>query len=156
MEFHVSRAARQRYGFDEGLFSLTGNVVFPDFAASRRFAQRINEERAAEIATDPSKSARAGDLNAMGLIDEVLHTVIELYREQRSPHLMSDALAKLAADVGPDKLDQTLTAFADRFPTVAAYRGEQSAADYLTGTTNGRPNREIALEEMLLNWLANA
>ncbi len=30
-----------------------------------------------------------------------------------------------------------------------------SAADYLAGATDGRSNREIALEELLLNWLAN-
>ena len=85
MEFHVARAARQRYDFDEGLFSLNGNVVFPNFAASRRFAQKMNEQRAAEIAVDPARSARPGDLNAMGLIDEILHLVIELYRQQRNP-----------------------------------------------------------------------
>ena len=51
MEFHVARAARERYGFDERLFALSGNVVFPDYAASRRFAQAINSRRAAAIAS---------------------------------------------------------------------------------------------------------
>ena len=37
-EFHVSRDARQRYEFDEALFGLSGNVVFADYAAARRFA----------------------------------------------------------------------------------------------------------------------
>ena len=82
------RAARQRYGFRRTLFGLTGNVVFTNFAAARRFAQKMNEQRAAEIATDPGSDRRAGDLNAMGLIDEILHYVIELYREQRNPELL--------------------------------------------------------------------
>jgi glycosidase len=155
MEFHVARPARQRYDFDEGLFSLNGNVVFPNFAASRRFAQKMNEQRAAEIAVDPARSARPGDLNAMGLIDEVLHRVIELYRQQRNPQLLAATLDGLAAELGPAAVDSTLEAFAERFPTVAAYRGEMSAADYLAGATDGRSNREIALEELLLNWLAN-
>jgi glycosidase len=155
VEFHVARPARQRYRFDEGLFSLTGNVVFPNFAASRRFAQAMNERRAAEIARDPTRTARAGDLNAMGLIDEVLHTVISLYRQQRNPQLLSATLDALSAELGDAAVEQVLEAFAERFPTVAAYRGDVSAADYLRGSTEGTPNREIALEELLLNWLAN-
>ena len=35
-EFHVARAARERYSFDDALFGLSGNVVFADFAAAFR------------------------------------------------------------------------------------------------------------------------
>ena len=38
---------------------------------------------------------------------------------------------------------------------MAAYRGDMSAADYLAGATDGDQNREIALEELLMIWLAN-
>ena len=55
-EFHVSRAARQRYGFDEALFGLSGNVVFADFAAARRFAQKMNDARAISL---PTRRGRA-------------------------------------------------------------------------------------------------
>jgi enoyl-CoA hydratase/carnithine racemase len=120
--------------------------VFPNFAASRRFAQKMNELRAAEIAADPGRTARAGDLNAMGLIDEVLHRVIELYREQRNPELLTATLDALSAELGADSVERTLEAFAERFPTVAAYRGELTPQDYLAGATDGRSNREIALE----------
>src|SRR5437764_15396283 len=82
-EFHVARATRERYSFDETLFGLTGNVVFADFAAARRFAQQMNEQR--DLASDPGAAVRAGDLNAMGLVDEVLHYVAGLYRQERNP-----------------------------------------------------------------------
>src|SRR3954462_13232739 len=52
-EFYVAPAARQRYSFDETLFGLTGNVVFADFAAVRRFAQQMNAQR--DLAADPEK-----------------------------------------------------------------------------------------------------
>src|SRR3954462_10696192 len=70
-EFHVSRDARQRYEFDDALFGLTGNVVFADFGAARRFAQKMNAQR--DLAADPGAAVRPGDINAMGLIDEILH-----------------------------------------------------------------------------------
>jgi glycosidase len=152
-EFHVSRDARQRYDFDEALFGLSGNVVFADYAAARRFAHAMNKQR--DLKSEPGSAVRAGDINAMGLIDEIAHHVVELYRRQRNPEVMAGALAALDQRLGSDALQTALEVFADRFPTVAAYRGEQSAADYLNGQTDGMPNRQIALEELLMVWLAN-
>src|SRR5687767_15896132 len=115
MEFHVSRAARERYGFDDALFRLSGNVVFPDFAASRRFAQQMNAQR--DLAADPGRAVRAGDLNAMALIDEVLHHVVGLYRQERNPVAMEAAHSALEERLGPEVLDATLRSFVDHFPT---------------------------------------
>ena len=42
-EFHISRAARDRYGVTEVLFSFDGNAVFANPAASRALAHRINQ-----------------------------------------------------------------------------------------------------------------
>jgi glycosidase len=152
-EFHISRDARQRYNFDEALFGLSGNVVFADYAAARRFAQAMNAGR--DLKAEPGSAVRAGDINAMGLIDEVSHFVLELYRRQRNPQAMAGALAALDQRLGGAALENALEVFADRFPTVAVYRGEQSAADYLNGQTDGIPNRQVALEELLTVWLAN-
>jgi hypothetical protein len=40
MEFHVSRQARDRYQFDEALFSLTGNVILANFHAPGSLPRR--------------------------------------------------------------------------------------------------------------------
>src|SRR5512141_415187 len=153
-EFHVSRDARQRYDFEDALFRLSGNVVFADYAAARRFAQAMNARR--DLGADPARAVRAGDINAMGLVDEALHYVVELYRRERNPQAMAGALAALDQSLGSNALDKALTVFVDRFPTLAAYRGNKSAADYLSGQTEGVPNRQIALEELLMVWLANS
>ena len=88
-------------------------------------------------------------------IDEIVHHVVELYRRQRNPQVMAGALAALDQRLGRGALETALEVFADRFPTVAVYRGDQSAAEYLAGQTDGVPNRQIALEELLMVWLAN-
>ena len=113
-EFHVSRAARDRYGFDDALFSVTGNVVFANLEASRVFAHRMNTVRGAE--RHPERTAAPGALNAMGLIDEVLHLVAAVYREQRDPRAMTDALAWFEGRLGRAALDRALLEFADGFP----------------------------------------
>ena len=152
-EFHVSRQARERYGIDEALFSLTGNVVIADFRAARELAHRINQRRDAE--RFPERAVSAGQLNAMGLIDEFAHLLVARYRRRSNPRLLADALADLEAAIGRTPVDELLLAFVSEFPPLAVHRGELTAATWLAGATGEDRNRELALEELLLLWLAN-
>src|SRR5271166_1603544 len=95
LEFHVSREARDRYQFDDALFSLGGNVLIANFHASRVFAQKMNDRR--DLMRFPEQTVRAGHINAMGLIDEILHFVTGLYREQKQPEVMRQAVDVLRA-----------------------------------------------------------
>ncbi|MDH7485799.1 MAG: alpha-amylase family glycosyl hydrolase [Anaerolineae bacterium] len=154
MEFHISRQARDRYQFDESLFSLSGNVIFANFHATRLFAQRMNEKR--DVVNFPERAVRAGQINAMGLIDEILHLVVALYREQRNPQATAQALEWLNEELGSETVDAVLLRFVDEFPPLAVYRREVTPDAYLEGATGGVPHRLIALEELLMLWLANA
>jgi glycosidase len=154
MEFHVSREARERYGLDTTLFALTGNVILADFAASRALVRRMNAE--ADVARDPDRAVQVGDLHAMGLIDEILHYVVALYRQERDPRAMTDALAAVDERLGRAAVDATLQAFVERYPPTAVYLDGVAADAYLAGTTEGTPNRAVALEELALLRLANA
>jgi glycosidase len=153
MEFHIARQTRDRYQFDDALFSLTGNVIFANFHAARVFAQKMNQKR--DLVNFPEQAVRAGQINAMGLIDEILHQIAAQYREQRNPQVMAQALDWLDARLGHDALEHTLKAFADVFPTVAVYRQGMDVETYLQGQTEGTPNRQVVLEELILLWLAN-
>jgi glycosidase len=153
MEFHVSRKARDRYRFDESLFSLSGNVVFANFRAARVFAQKINAKK--DLVNFPEQAVRAGQITAMGLIDEILHYVMGLFRDEINPGVMEEALEKIDETLGAGKVNQTLSLFIDQFPPVEVYRQKISVETYLKGETNFISNRCIALEEMLLLWLAN-
>ena len=153
-EFHVSRAARDRYQFDDLLFSSSGTAVFANLAAIRDFARKINQVR--DAARHPERAVHAGAINAMGLIDEALHLILARYREQLDPKAITDALAFLDGRLGARATDKLLTEFAEQFPTVDVYRRRQSAAEWLRQATGGIPNRAVALEEALFLWLANA
>jgi glycosidase len=153
MEFHVSREIRDEHGFNEPLFTLRGNVVFADFHAVREFAQRLNAK--VNPIVHPERFVKAGRLNAMGLIDEILHYVAALYRERVAADAFDTALARLDRSLGAHKVDVLLRAFVDRFPPLAVYRGEMSVDDYLAGSEGGERNRALALEELMLLRLAN-
>jgi len=152
-EFHISRKARDLYQFDDTLFALSGNVVLLNFHAARVFAQKMNEKR--DLVNFPEQAVRAGQINAMGLVDEILHYIAGLYRDEKNPEVMKRALDWLHEKFGKKAVDETLLKFADEFPTVALYRRKIDLQDYLEGETEGVPHRQIILEEMLMLWLAN-
>jgi len=153
MEFHISRQARDRYSFSEMLFALKGNVIFANFQAARLFAQKINQQL--DLVNYPERAVQAGEVNAMGLIDEILHMVIAIYRQKANPEVFADALAWLKSRFGVHVVEQTFMEFIADFPPVAVYRGESSPSEYLARSTDGTPNEEVVLEEMLMLWLDN-
>ena len=140
-EFHVSRKARQKYQFDESLFALNGNVVLADFAAARRFAERITLVRGYPVP--------ASHINAMGLIDEIQHLLVREY-ERRNPGVLLRALQGIQ-----DPADTTLLRFTEEFPPLQVYRGEVEPQAYLERETAGRPNRLATLEELFILHMTN-
>ena len=153
-EFHISRQSRDRYQFAETLFALSGNLIFADFHAARIFAQKMNDQR--DLIRYPEQAVKAGQINAMGLIDELLHNIVRQYRLQVNPQALELALVWLDGNLGKNHVDNTLRRFSDEFPPISVYRGERTIDEYLWGRTDGMLNRQIALEELLMLWLANA
>jgi glycosidase len=151
--FHISRQARDRYEFDQSLFQFTGNAVLSNLQAARAFAQRMNDRR--DIAQYPDRFVAAGDVNAMGLIDELSHMVVKLYddemrrRKGTERRIFSEALNYASEKLGAEMVLNTLSQFTEAFPPLAVYRGQQSAIKYLS------TNSVDALEEQLMLWLEN-
>jgi glycosidase len=153
MEFHISRDARERYQFAESLFSYTGNVVFADLGACREFTHRMNLVR--EVEKHPERAVHAGELYAMGLIDEASHVLIARYRERFDPEAISAALDWFSKRVGAVALEDLLLAFVEHFPGISVTSGQETPQQWLAGETDGTPHRAVALEELMLLWIAN-
>jgi glycosidase len=153
MEFHIHRAIRDRLSLNDLLFSYTGNVTFANVAASRRMAKELNDARGTDI--DAERTVHAGALFAMGLIDELNHALVAKYRKEIDPKVLAEAVRWFASQAKPEDVERLLLQFTEEFPNTAVYRGEMTAAEWLKGTTDGMPNREAALEELLMLWLAN-
>ncbi|MFQ5651018.1 MAG: alpha-amylase family glycosyl hydrolase [bacterium] len=154
LEFHVSRAAREKYEFDRHLFSTRGNVIFTSFHAARLFAQKMNRKR--DLLNRPQMMVRAGEINAMGLLHEVFHWVVHLYRQQVNPKVFDHAVEWLHNKVGAESVEPTLITFAHLFPTSRVYEQGIDAATYLRDDTGGVTNRLIVLEELMLLSVSNA
>lgn len=157
MEFHLSRKARVDLGLELSLFRTTGNVIIPDFSAARSLARRINEVVDATLL--PERAVRAGRINAMGLIDEILHGVSRLFREGPAPDALAVADLALTTGLGKAEADALLLDFVETFPPLEVYRGKKAAKAWLAASAlEGKetvPNRHLAIEEFILLVLAN-
>lgn len=152
--FHILKDSRDKYRFDKNIYTLCGNVIFPDYRSVREFAHKMNEKR--DLIHNPKLAVKAGHLNAMALIDEVLHHILRLYRTQVKPTILKDALSYLGTHLGSsEEVESSIREFMAQFPPVNVYQGKQTADEYITQDNEGVSNREIELEEMLMLWIAN-
>src|SRR3954447_13545095 len=150
MDFRISRAARQHYGFDDSLFSTSGDVVLADPAASRRFAMRM----VLAGGSRPERPVHAGDIDAIALIHEVMHRAVAASGRLRGDRFVAGAREGIEAGVGSGSAEATLATFENAYPSVPVYAGAP-AEIWLQRTTDGVSNREIDLEELLLLWVTN-
>jgi len=148
-ELHVSRAARERFGVGDELFTLAGGAVLANLRSVRALVAGLDAGR------PPERRVGVARLNALGLIDEILHAIVGLYRRQGDPGAVAAALDDLDQRLGRDTVDATLRRFVADFPPVVVHRGGLAVDAYLAGTSGGVPNREVALEELLNLWLTN-
>src|SRR5690606_9881940 len=106
-----------------------------------------------DAAAHPDKAVRPSDVNAMGLIDEILHFMIGLYRRQVNPNIIKDAYEYASAKHAD--VDLTMERLLDHFPPLAVDQGKLTVKEYIASATDGVPNRFIAMEEMLLLYISN-
>ncbi|MDR1057980.1 MAG: alpha-amylase, partial [Treponema sp.] len=125
-----------------------------DFRQVREFTARLNAGINPELRSGRG-IIKAGQLNSMGLIDEILHYMAALYREQVRPDVFDTALARLEKNLGSQKTGVFLEKFCSQFPPKPVYGGERSVESYLNGSDAGESNRSLSLEEVLLLALAN-
>ncbi len=143
-EFLVSRHGRETYQIEDSFFKLSGNVIIPDFHSARLLAKKLED-----------LGTKASDINAMGLIHEIFHHVVTLYKQKTIPNLMEKALFYLEEKMGKPAIEKVLHEFVRLFPPQTVFQGNATAEEYTAAHSNGVPHRELLLEELLLLWVGN-
>ena len=163
MEFHIHRDIRAKCRFSKTLFSSTGNVIIRNINDIYAFTFQYNQvvesgEFGMPVRAD--QYLKAGQLNAMGLIDEIFHYMCRLYRRDVRADFFSSGYdfvqAELAKEQLPD-LDNLLLEFCTEFPPAEVYGGTMTVEDWFCNTdpVSGVENKYRAFEELILCKLAN-
>jgi glycosidase len=142
--FHIANRLRKKYQLDETLFAAGGRIIFRNFRIVRELAYVMNKDR------DPASHVYPGEVNAAGLINEICHLVLRQYEQTANPGVFGRLIQSAFVHYGTENTRKLLLDFTDNFPPSAVFSGETVPHEYLSGTTAGRPNTSIALEEMLL------
>ncbi|HTR81065.1 MAG TPA: alpha-amylase family glycosyl hydrolase [Bacteroidota bacterium] len=138
---------------DESFFQSSGNVIFADFHSARVFAKKLNDAR--DIVRFPEKAVKAGQLNALGLIDEIYHYILRVYEETSNPGVFERAYKHLGRTLGPENSQSTIESFVTLFPPLAVYKGSLTGKKYLQTSTAGRAHPQMATEELMLLYFTN-
>jgi glycosidase len=164
-DFHISRAARDKYKIEQSLFSLTGKVIIADYQLARNLSDKINSKRQEERndqSVDSGESPRfyefvtAGQINALGLLHEIFHLLIRKYEESDNPGVFGKAIDHLKDEITENGLDKTLLTFIDEFPPLPVYNNNLTPAEYISKSQQGKSNKEIILEEIILLHMQNS
>ncbi|HSG80097.1 MAG TPA: alpha-amylase family glycosyl hydrolase, partial [Acidimicrobiia bacterium] len=145
--------ARRGFGIDDGLFAPEGPLAFSDAEDAQRVAAAVNEAR--DVRAFPERAVHAGDLMAAALIQEVIRVVLERRAGATGDGSLAIAAEHLVADLGDREAEALLHGFATWYPPTAVYRGTVAPEEHLDGSTLDKPNRRIAVEELIMLRLAN-
>ncbi|MCF7794716.1 MAG: alpha-amylase, partial [Candidatus Cloacimonetes bacterium] len=148
----ISKKSRDKYNFNQDLFSQTGNAVFANFHAVRNFSDKINSKR--NVVEFPERSVSAGEINGMGLIHEILHMMIKKYYAQEGQSIAEKAYQHLQDSYSQQEVDRTIKTFIEEFPPPEVYKQKMSVGEYFKKSVD-TDEKYVLLEEIALLWLTN-
>ena len=152
--FHVSKIARIKYNFDKSLFSINGDLIIADFRQARILSQKINAKRKSE--GDSAGFVTSGHLNALGLLHEIFHYLIRIYEDVENPGVLDRGIKYLLTHIEEKELNKVLLGYVNEFPPLEVFKGKITPEEYLNGNTEGKLNKEIILEELIILQLENS
>lgn len=152
MEFHISKQARDKFKFDLSLFETNGNVIIGNFHSSRLLAASINQQK--DLFTYPETAAKASEIYAIGLMDEIFHFILKSYRQQIQNNILDEALTYVELNLSKSETRNVIEFFLKEFPPLSVYQQKEKFEDYVEKLSlNG--SYSLLLEEIILLWVEN-
>ncbi len=149
----LSRGVLDKYQIAELLLSDTKIYKFDNYHSIRTFVQKINEKR--NVIEFPEHAINSGDANGYGLLQEIMHYVIEMYKKEKKQSILQDAYNQLYLKFGSKKIETVITTFIDEFPPPLIYKNEIDISNFLKNISDGVDNKHVVLEDIILLWISN-
>ena len=113
-DFHISKTARIKYDIETSFYSLVGKLIIANAQTARYISSKINEVRKKEGAHD--QLVTPGEINALGILHEIFHYVINHYSEKENPGVIKRNIDFLKSELNEDELNKVLLRFIEEFP----------------------------------------
>ncbi len=152
MEFHISKQARDKFKFDLSLFETNGNVIIGNFHSSRLLAASINKQK--DLFTYPETAAKASEIFAIGLMDEIFHFILKSYQQQIQKNILDEALNYVELNLTKSETRKVIELFLKEFPPISVYQQKEKLEDHIEKLSlNG--TYSLIIEEIILLWVEN-
>lgn len=152
MEFHISKQARDKFKFDLSLFETNGNVIIGNFHSSRLLAASINKQK--DLFTYPETAAKASEIFAIGLMDEIFHFILKSYRQQIQKNILDEALNYIQQNLSKSETRKVIELFLKEFPPISVYQQKEKLDEYIEKLSHNG-TYSLLLEEIILLWVEN-
>ena len=151
--FPVSRNACRQYGLKPPVYKLGASPSASGPDGARLLSRRINDVRKSFSPSQPAVGA--GDVGAIGLIENIWRYLSESYRKHKNPFMLKQAGKSVRRTVSSRVYHKVLLKFAGDFPSREVYQRKIPPSVYLRSGTAGIPNREVVCRELLMLYLSN-
>ncbi len=152
LEFHISKQARDKFHFDSSLFETSGNAIIGNFHSARVLAANINKQK--DLLSFPETAAKASEIFAIGLMDEIFHFILKSYRKQIQNDILDEALTFLKQNLSVSETSKVLELFLKEFPPISVYQQRENLEVYLKKIISD-DSYSILIEEIVLLWVEN-
>jgi hypothetical protein len=152
MSFHISKHAREKYHVN--------SRIFPYDFAGRMIESREFQGLAYHLSTEGfllaqrEKPVKAGELNAISLIDEIFRLVSTEYRKQISSQVLAAFYSHLEKDLGKQALQGLIHDYCLAYPPMDGLQNIMELDHFLDKSVRGVTNREIVLENLVLLYIS--
>ncbi len=151
----ISLTAREKYKLDDQFFTTKeGYVTFEQTYLMRLFVDSLNKKK--DLVIFPELAVRASEINAITVLNEISHEILNLYKKEKYPKLYKELLGDLDEEFGEKSVNRCLEKLIDDFPPTDVYNKLVKSEEYLKAETEGLSNREIIVQELVHLWLLNS
>jgi len=150
-EFPVLSTTREKYVIPTALLGPSGKLVLSNFRSIQVFTDWISTHQK----QGQDRYIKAGQLNAMVLIEQILHYVLLKYVTEKNPDFFEKACQWLENRMVETELNSVFLKHTACFPCLDIIKGKTSVHDYQDGMFEGKPVKLLVLEQLLLLMLDN-
>ncbi|WP_456438975.1 alpha-amylase family glycosyl hydrolase [Caldithrix abyssi] len=143
-EFHLKKSVRQQLLTHDSWFKKQGDVIISNQQVALKLAEALRPL---------NKNIQASELNALGLLHEIEHAMVEFYQK----HILKNVLLQLERHfrqkLGSKSYQKLLECFCEYYPPTPVLKNDMSIKAYLKAQSGQTPNSQLILEEIFLLWL---
>lgn len=152
MRFPITRRAREIHQFDPSLFSPDGKLNVAELKQVRSIVQQYNLTPTINVVSETKM--RPSQLYGMGLLDQIFHKVIFLYKTEINAIAFQNLVISIEESFGLENFRSLLNTFIQSYPPEDVFQNRKASSNFLDEIMTDQVRQEIVMEDLVLLWIS--